>query len=329
MRAMMCEAFGPPEQLKLSQVQRTVLRKGHVRIAVDAAGVNFPDTLVIAGKYQMVPPLPFVPGGEIAGRIVELGDGVSQFKIGDPVIALLLHQGGYAEEVVVDAAAVMKRPDTMPAEEAAGFSMVYGTSMHALKQRANLQPGETLLVLGAGGGVGLTAVELGKVMGAKVIAAASSAEKLEAARKAGADELINYSTQDLRERLKEINGKAGVDVVYDPVGGDLFEAALRSTGWNGRALVIGFAGGDIPKIPVNLPLLKGSAIIGVFWGAFRMREPDADQENFCQLFEWYEAGKIKPVVSKRYDLEEAPQALRDLMERRVIGKVVLTTGRPT
>ncbi|AEV36545.1 oxidoreductase, zinc-binding dehydrogenase family protein [Pseudovibrio sp. FO-BEG1] len=327
MRAVVCSEYGPPEALRVEDVERKEPKKGQVRIVVEAAGVNFPDTLVIAGKYQIKPPMPFVPGGEVAGRIEVVGEGVTDFAPGDPVMALLLQQGGYAEEVVVDASAVMKRPETMSAQVAAGFTMTYGTSMHALKQRAQLQPGETLLVLGAGGGVGLTAVEIGKIMGAKVIAAASSAEKLEAARKAGADELINYSTQDLRERLKEIVGKAGVDVVYDPVGGDLFEQALRSTAWNGRALVVGFAAGDIPSIPTNLPLLKGCSVMGVFWGAFRMREPSNDQNNFSELFKWLQEGKLKPTVSKSYSLEEAPQALRDLMERRVVGKVVLETGR--
>ncbi|KZL18253.1 Quinone oxidoreductase 1 [Pseudovibrio axinellae] len=327
MRAVVCSEFGPPEALSVQEVERKEPKKGQVRISVEAAGVNFPDTLVIAGKYQIKPPMPFVPGGEVAGRIDAVGEGVTQFAPGDAVMALLLQQGGFAEEVVVEASAVMKRPETMSAQAAAGFTMTYGTSMHALKQRADLKAGETLLVLGAGGGVGLTAVEIGKAMGAKVIAAASSAEKLEAARKAGADELINYSTQDLRERLKEITGKAGVDVVYDPVGGELFEQALRSTAWNGRALVIGFASGDIPTIPVNLPLLKGCAVIGVFWGAFRMREPLEDKKNLSELFEWIQEGKINPVVSKSYSLDEASQALRDLMERRVIGKVVLETGK--
>ncbi|SFU09099.1 NADPH2:quinone reductase [Pseudovibrio denitrificans] len=327
MRAVVCSEYGPPEALRVEDVERKEPKKGQVRIAVEAAGVNFPDTLVIAGKYQIKPPMPFVPGGEVAGRIEAVGEGVTDFAPGDPVMALLLQQGGYAEEVVVDASAVMKRPETMSAQVAAGFTMTYGTSMHALKQRAQLQPGETLLVLGAGGGVGLTAVEIGKIMGAKVIAAASSAEKLEAARKAGADELINYSTQDLRERLKEIVGKAGVDVVYDPVGGDLFEQALRSTAWNGRALVVGFAAGDIPSIPTNLPLLKGCSVMGVFWGAFRMREPRNDQNNFSELLKWLQEGKLNPTVSRSYSLEEAPQALRDLIERRVVGKVVLETGR--
>ncbi|MFS8185087.1 NADPH:quinone oxidoreductase family protein [Pseudovibrio denitrificans] len=327
MRAVVCSEYGPPEALRVEDVERKEPKKGQVRIVVEAAGVNFPDTLVIAGKYQIKPPMPFVPGGEVAGRIEAVGEGVTDFAPGDPVMALLLQQGGYAEEVVVDASAVMKRPETMSAQVAAGFTMTYGTSMHALKQRARLQPGETLLVLGAGGGVGLTAVEIGKIMGAKVIAAASSAEKLEAARKAGADELINYSTQDLREHLKEIVGKTGVDVVYDPVGGDLFEQALRSTAWNGRALVVGFAAGVIPSIPTNLPLLKGCSVMGVFWGASRMREPRNDQNNFSELFKWLQEGKLKPTVSRSYSLEEAPQALRDLMERRVVGKVVLETGR--
>ena len=233
--------------------------------------------------------------------------------------------GGFAEQTLCKAEDLIARPSSMPSTVAAGFTMTYGTSMHALKQRAQLQAGETLLVLGAGGGVGLAAVEIGKQMNATVIAAASSAEKLNAAKNAGADHLIDYSQQDLRSALKEIVGKKGVDVVYDPVGGDMFEAALRSTAWGGRVLVVGFASGDIPKVPVNLALLKGCSIVGVFWGAFRLNYTKEDNENFEQLFAWYEDGKLKPYASKIYALEAAAQALNDLKNRKAVGKIVLKT----
>tara|TARA_Y100001954_G_scaffold97807_1_gene106610 strand:+ start:3669 stop:4658 length:990 start_codon:yes stop_codon:yes gene_type:complete len=324
MRAVLCSEHGPPEKLKVAEVDDPKPQRGQVVLNVEACGVNFPDTLIIEDKYQFHPPLPFSPGGEVAGVIESLGEGVTGFEVGEKVIALMPF-GGYAEKVAVDYMALLKRPPEMDGVSAAGFSMTYGTSMHALKQRANLQKGETLLVLGAGGGVGLTAVQLGKAMGAEVIAAASTNEKLQAAKESGADHLINYSEGSLRDKIKEIRGKKGVDVVYDAVGGDLFEQALRSTTWKGRVLVIGFASGKIPKIPMNLPLLKGLDIIGVFWGAFRERETDLDNKNFQELFDLYKEGKIKPHISKKYSLEEAPDALNDLLKRKVIGKVVLTT----
>ena len=324
MRAVLCSEHGPPEKLKVAEVDDPRPQKGQVVLNVEACGVNFPDTLIIEDKYQFHPPLPFSPGGEVAGVIESLGEGVTGFEVGEKVIALMPF-GGYAEKVAVDYMALLKRPPEMDGVSAAGFSMTYGTSMHALKQRANLQKGETLLVLGAGGGVGLTAVQLGKAMGAEVIAAASTNEKLQAAKESGAHHLINYSEESLRDKIKEIRGKKGVDVVYDAVGGDLFEQALRSTTWKGRVLVIGFASGKIPKIPMNLPLLKGLDIIGVFWGAFRERETDLDNKNFQELFDLYKEGKIKPHISKKYSLEEAPDALNDLLKRKVIGKVVLTT----
>jgi len=326
MKAVMCEAFGPPETLTLRDLPDLKPGKGQVRIRIEACGVNFPDTLIIENKYQFKPDLPFAPGGEVAGIVDALGEGVSNVRLGEKVMAMTL-SGGFAEQAIVDARALLRRPDTMPPDIAAAFTMTYGTSMHALKQRARLQPGETLLVLGAGGGVGLAAVEIGALMGAKVIAAASSDEKLAAAKAAGATEFINYSSEDLRARLKEITGGQGVDVFYDPVGGDMFEKALRSTAWKGRALVVGFAAGDIPKVPVNLALLKGCDIVGVFWGAFRMRETALDNENFDQLFAWYEAGKLKPYVSKTYPLEQAAEALNALKQRKAVGKVVLTTGQ--
>ena len=324
MKAMLCEKFGPPEDLVLKDVADLNPSQGQVRIATEACGVNFPDTLIIENKYQFKPELPFAPGGEVTGIVDAVGDGVSQDLLGQHVMCMTL-SGGFAEQTLCKAEDLIARPSSMPSTVAAGFTMTYGTSMHALKQRAQLQAGETLLVLGAGGGVGLAAVEIGKQMNATVIAAASSAEKLNAAKNAGADHLIDYSQQDLRSALKEIVGKKGVDVVYDPVGGDMFEAALRSTAWGGRVLVVGFASGDIPKVPVNLALLKGCSIVGVFWGAFRLNYTKEDNENFEQLFAWYEDGKLKPYASKIYALEAAAQALNDLKNRKAVGKIVLKT----
>ena len=324
MKAMLCEKFGPPEDLVLKEVADLTPLAGQVRIATEACGVNFPDTLIIENKYQFKPDLPFAPGGEVTGIVDAVGDGVSQDLLGQPVMCMTL-SGGFAEQTLCKAEDLIARPSSMPSTVAAGFTMTYGTSMHALKQRAQLQAGETLLVLGAGGGVGLAAVEIGKQMNATVIAAASSAEKLNAAKNAGADHLIYYSQQDLRSALRDIVGKKGVDVVYDPVGGDLFEAALRSTAWGGRVLVVGFASGDIPKVPANLALLKGCSIVGVFWGAFRLNYTKEDNENFEQLFAWYEDGKLKPYASKIYALEAAAQALNDLKNRKAVGKIVLKT----
>jgi len=322
MKAMLCEKFGPPENLVLKNVADLNPLQGQVRIATEACGVNFPDTLIIENKYQFKPDLPFAPGGEVTGIVDAVGDGVSQDLLGQPVMCMTL-SGGFAEQTICKAEDLITRPSFMPSTVAAGFTMTYGTSMHALKQRARLQPDETLLVLGAGGGVGLAAVEIGKQMKATVIAAASSAEKLNAAEDAGADHLIDYSQQDLRSTLKDIVGKKGVDVVYDPVGGDMFEAALRSTAWGGRVLVIGFASGEIPKVPVNLALLKGCSIVGVFWGAFRLNYTKEDNENFEQLFAWYAQGKLKPFTSKTYTLHETALALNDLKNRKAIGKLII------
>lgn len=325
MKAVLCTGFGPPEALELVTIADPVPAKGEVRIKVQACGVNFPDTLIIEGKYQIKPDFPFSPGGEVAGVIDAVGEGVDPDRIGEPVIAMAGY-GGFAEKMLIPEAQLLPRPAGMDGQTAAGFAMTYGTSMHALKQRADLQAGETLLVLGAGGGVGLAAVELGKLMGARVIAAASTADKLAAAKAAGADDLINYSEVPLREALADLTGKRGVDVVYDPVGGEMFEMALRSCAWRGRVLVVGFASGDIPKVAVNLALLKGCAIVGVFWGAFRQRELALDNANFAQMFEWYSAGKLHPHISKAYPLEDAAKALNDLKERRAIGKIVLATA---
>ena len=322
MKVMLCEKFGPPENLVLKDVADLNPLQGQVRIATEACGVNFPDTLIIENKYQFKPDLPCAPGGEVTGIVDAVGDGGSQDLLGQPVMCMTL-SGGFAEQTICKAEDLITRPSFMPSTVAAGFTMTYGTSMHALKQRARLQPDQTLLVLGAGGGVGLAAVEIGKQMNATVIAAASSAEKLNAAEDAGADHLIDYSQQDLRSALKDIVGKKGVDVVYDPVGGDMFEAALRSTAWGGRVLVIGFASGEIPKVPVNLALLKGCSIVGVFWGAFRLNYTKEDNENFEQLFAWYDQGKLKPFTSKTYTLDEAALALNDLKNRKAIGKLII------
>lgn len=323
MKAVLCKAFGPAESLVLEDIASPEPKKNEVLLQVHAAGVNFPDTLIIEGKYQFKPPFPFSPGGEAAGVVGAVGEKVSHVKPGDRVMALT-GWGSFAEEVAVPGYNVMPIPDGMDFPSAAAFGMTYGTSMHALKQRANLQPGETLLVLGASGGVGLAAVEIGKAMGAKVIAAASSAAKLEVARAAGADVLINYSEGSLKDKLKEITGGQGVDVIYDPVGGDLFEEAFRSIAWNGRMLVVGFASGTIPALPANLTLLKGASLVGVFWGSFAQRQPQDNAANFQQLFAWFAEGKIKPLVSQTYPLEKAADAINHLGQRKAVGKVVVT-----
>lgn len=326
MRAVICKAFGPLEDLVVEAKELGEPGPGEVRVAIEAAGVNFPDTLMVEGKYQVKPPLPFTPGTEVAGTVRSVGDGVTQLEVGTPVVGMV-GVGAFAEECVVSAARLMRRPASMDPVTAAGFSMTYGTSMHALRQRARLQPGETLLVLGASGGVGLAAVEIGKAMGATVIAAASSAEKLEVARAAGADHLINYATEALRDRVKELTADKGVDVVYDPVGGDYLEQAVRVTAWEGRVLVVGFAAGTIPRIPANLLLLKGCALVGVFFGTFAARNRQANKDNFAQLFTWFEEGKLKPLISRTLDLADTVEALQLLATRSAIGKIVLTTGR--
>lgn len=323
MKAVLCKAFGPAETLVLEDIASPEPKKNEVLLQVHAAGVNFPDTLIIEGKYQFKPPFPFSPGGEAAGVVGAVGEKVSHVKPGDRVMALT-GWGSFAEEVAVPGYNVMPIPDGMDFASAAAFGMTYGTSMHALKQRANLQPGETLLVLGASGGVGLAAVEIGKAMGAKVIAAASSDAKLEVAKAAGADVLINYSEGSLKDKLKEITGGQGVDVIYDPVGGDLFEEAFRSIAWNGRMLVVGFASGTIPSLPANLTLLKGASLVGVFWGSFAQRQPQHNAANFQQLFAWFAEGKIKPLVSQTYPLEQAADAINHLGQRKAVGKVVVT-----
>ncbi|VXC77359.1 NADPH:quinone oxidoreductase [Pseudomonas sp. 9AZ] len=323
MKAVLCKAFGPAETLVLEEIASPEAKKNEVLLQVHAAGVNFPDTLIIEGKYQFKPPFPFSPGGEAAGVVTAVGEKVSHLTVGDRVMALT-GWGSFAEEVAVPGYNVMPIPPSMDFASAAAFGMTYGTSMHALKQRANLQPGETLLVLGASGGVGLAAVEIGKAMGAKVIAAASSAEKLEVAKAAGADELINYSESNLKDEVKRLTGGQGADVIYDPVGGDLFDAAIRSIAWNGRLLVVGFASGRIPELPVNLTLLKGAAVVGVFWGSFAQRQPQDNAANFQQLFAWHAEGKLKPLVSQTFPLEQAAEAINTLGQRKAVGKVVVS-----
>ena len=322
MKAIVCKTFGPPESLVVEEVKPRAPGKTEVRIAVKAAGVNFPDTLIIQGKYQLKAEPPFTPGGEVAGEVVEVGEKIKHVRPGDAVAALV-PTGGYAEEVIAAGDTVIPLPRGMAMNDAAAFPFVYGTSLHALKQRANLKAGETLLVLGAAGGVGLAAVQLGKLMGARVIAAASSAEKLALCKAHGADEVVNYATESLKEAVKKLTKGQGADVIYDPVGGDLAQDCFSCINWNGRYLVVGFAAGKIPEVALNRLLLKGAAAVGVFWGAFVAREPKANWENFQQLFAWYTEGKLKPHVSATYPLREASRALRDMLERKVTGKVLL------
>ncbi len=322
MQAVLCKTYGPPESLVIEEVEPLQPGKGQVVLSVKACGVNFPDTLIIQGQYQFKPPMPFSPGGEVAGVVKAVGDGVEGVHIGDRVIAST-GWGGFAEEVLTDTTRLIPMPDGVDFPTASAFVMTYGTSYHALKDRANLKPGEKLLVLGAAGGVGLAAIEIGKAMGAHVIAAASTDAKLAICQQHGADELINYSTTDLKQQVKILGGSNGIDVIYDPVGGDYSEAALRGIAWNGRFLVVGFTAGEIPRIPLNLALLKGCSIVGVFWGAFVAREPQQNQENLQQLFAWLQEGKIKPHISATYPLHRAADALNDLMQRKVTGKAVL------
>ena len=322
MRAVLVKRFGPPEDLRVEDVKDPRAGDGEVLIQVHGAGINFPDILQIQGKHQFQPPFPFIPGLELAGLVTELGPGVGSFQIGDRVIALP-PLGAMAEAVAVPATSVVRVPSTMDLSTAAGFAVVYGTSYYGLSQRAELRSGETLLVLGAGGGVGRAAVEIGKAMGARVIAAASTDEKLQVAAEAGADDLVNYGDGVLKDKVKELTGGAGADVIYDPVGGDLFDQATRAINWNGRLLVIGFASGRIPKYPTNLALLKGCQVIGVFWGEFTRREPDIHEQNTAELFRLHAEGQLKPLVSEVFRLEQCAQAFNRLAQREAVGKVIL------
>jgi NADPH2:quinone reductase len=325
MKALVCRAYGPVDSLVLDDVADPKPLDGQVLIGVRACGVNFPDVLIVQGKYQFKPPPPFSPGGEVGGVVEAVGPGVKDVRVGERVVAFGAF-GGLAEKLVADAAKIVPVPDGLDLATASCMSTAFGTTLHALRDRAQLRSGETLLVLGAAGGVGLSAVQIGKRMGARVIAAASSAEKLDVCRHHGADELIDYSREDLKERVKVLTGGAGADVVYDPVGGPYTEAALRATAWEGRLLVIGFAAGDIPRVPTNLTLLKGCSIVGVFWGMAMAREPARGKAQLQELLGWAKDGSLKPHVHARYPLERALDALRDIEQRRVRGKAVVVMG---
>lgn len=322
MRALVCNAFGPPEDLAIEEWDDPAPGPGQVVVDVAAAGVNFPDILVVAGQYQVKTPPPFVPGNEAAGVVSAVGDGVTFFRKGDRVI-IATRGGAFAAKCVADENTTIPIPAGLDFERAAGFSVTYGTSYHALKQSARLEAGETVLVLGAAGGVGTTAVEIARAMGAHVIAAASSDEKCEFAKTFGADETINYSEQPLKETVRELTSGAGVDVVYDPVGGELAEQALRATAWHGRYLVIGFASGEIPKLPANLALLKEASIIGVWWGTWAAKNPDLQMQNLRELADLIQHGKLAPRVSETYAFDDYVAAFRAITERRAKGKVVL------
>jgi NADPH2:quinone reductase len=325
MKAVLCKHYGEPSTLVVEDVPALQPRAGEVVVSVHAAAVNFPDTLIIQNKYQFKPPLPFSPGGEVAGAVKAVGEGVSGFEAGDRVFAVC-SWGGFADEVVIQAKNVLPLDEGVPMDIAAALMISYGTTHYALKERAQLKRGETLLVLGAAGGTGLSAVEIGTLMGARVIAAASSEEKLRLCRQYGADATIDYAKKDLREQLKSLTGGRGVDVVYDPVGGSYTEAALRSMAWGGRLLVIGFTAGEIPRPPLNLPLLKGCSIIGVFYGSFSEHEPERCRDLLKELMMWLAQGRIRPFIMSRRPIEEAAAALEDVAARRVLGKIVLTTA---
>ena len=322
MKAIVCKKYGPPSDLVFEEVALPPVGEKQVRIKVKACSLNFPDTLIIQGLYQFKPELPFTPGSDIAGIVVEVGSKVKHLNVGDEVFGFTM-TGGFAEEAIVDAKTIFPKPPNMSFPIAASFLLAYGTSYHAVIDRAKLQAGETIVVLGASGGVGLAAVEIAKEVGARVIAAASTNEKLELCKAHGADEVINYTNEDLKTRIKELTDGKGADVIYDPVGSSYSEAALRGIAWEGRFLVVGFAAGDIPKIPLNLPLLKGCQIVGVFWGSFAMKDPSKNMQNSLQLMQWFTEGKVKPHIHKLYSLEDTPAALQEMMDRKVVGKVVV------
>lgn len=323
MKALVCHEFAPADQLVLEQRPKPEPGTGEILLDVKAAGVNFPDLLMIQGKYQFKPPLPFVPGAEVAGVVAAVGEGVGSRSVGDKVIATV-PIGGFAEQVVTPEQTTFPMGDSMSFEQAAGFAITYGTSYYALKQRANLQPGETVLVMGAAGGVGIATIQIAKAMGATVIAAASSEEKLDFACQAGADLRINYSTEDLKAQVKALTNGNGADVIYDPVGGEYSEQAFRAIAWDGRFLVIGFASGPIPKIPLNLCLLKGASLMGVFWGTWATKFPAESQQNFQELMQMIDSGKFSPQVTEVYSLDDYKAAFASIAERRARGKVILS-----
>jgi NADPH2:quinone reductase len=322
MKAVLCENWGLPDTLVIAELTDVIPGPGQIAIDVKAAGVNFPDVLIIQNKYQFKPELPFTPGSELSGIVRAVGEGVINAKVGDKVIAFI-GQGAFAQQVLVPANAIIPMPPGMDFDTAAAITLTYGTSHHAVVDRAQLKAGETMLVLGAAGGVGLAAIEIGKALGARVIAAASTDEKLEICRQHGADACINYSTEDLREAIKIITNGKGPDVIYDPVGGIYAEPAFRSIAWRGRYLIVGFANGEIPKLPLNLMLLKGASLVGVFWGEFAKREPKANLVAMRELITWLAEGKIKPHISGRYALKDTAKALNDLAARKVTGKIVI------
>lgn len=322
MKAVLCESFGPAENLTLADIEAPQLLPGHVIVEIRACALNFPDVLMIEGKYQSLPPFPFTPGGEFAGVVSEVADDVQNWQLGDEVFGACGH-GAMAEHICVSAKSLRAKPQNMGFAQASGISTTYGTSYYALKQRANLQAGETLLVLGAAGGVGLAAVELGKAMGARVIAAASSPEKLRIAQQAGADALIDYSDGELKEKVKTLTEGKGVDVIYDPVGGPMFDQCMRCINWGGRVLIVGFVGGDIPKVPTNLILLKSCQVVGVFYGAFSGRFPAENQQNFVEIIDMFNSGNLKALVGGEYALDDYVDALNCLSQRRAVGKIVV------
>jgi NADPH2:quinone reductase len=324
MKAVLCKTYGPPESLVVEDVEPLQPGRGEVVVSMRAASVNFPDVLIIQDKYQFKPPLPFAPGSEMAGVVKEVGPGVTTVKPGDNVMAFTTY-GAFAEEVKTEARRLLPLPRKMDFATAAAFGLTYATSDYALRDRGALRAGETLLVLGAAGGVGLAAIEIARLIGARVIACASTDEKLAVCRAHGADETINYATEPLRERITELTGGTGPDVIYDPVGGAYTEPALRSIAWRGRLLVVGFAAGDIPTIPLNLVLLKGCSIVGVFWGNFTRREPEAFLNQMRQLCKWYAEGRINPHIAATYPLDRAPEALRLMADRKVAGKLIVTS----
>jgi NADPH2:quinone reductase len=326
MKAIVCKTYGPPENLVLEEIDDPVAAENEAVVQIYSASLNFPDGLQIQGKYQFQPPMPFTPGSEVGGVITSVGAGIQGFAVGDRVMATP-GIGGLAEQVAVKADGLRKIPDSMDFKTAAGFAMIYTTSYYALKQRAQLQAGETLLVLGASGGVGLAAVELGKLMGAKVIAAASSEEKLNFVNRVNPDALLNYGDGELKERVKELTGGTGADVIYDPVGGDLFDQSCRCINWNGRLLVVGFASGRIPEYKANLALLKGSSMVGIFLGRFRKEEPAEYEKNFAELLDMYDAGKLKPIITESFAMTDFVDAFNVFTERKVMGKVTLEINK--
>lgn len=326
MRAVVLSNYGPPPHIGIAEIPPPSLQPGQIRVRVHAVGFGFPDALMVAGKYQVKPEVPFVPGNEVAGVVTEVAPDVTSPRVGERVL-VMAGQGGLAEQCVASATAAIALPESMSMAAAAGFLVNYGTTYHALVQRARIQPGETLLVLGAAGGVGLTAIEIGKALGARVLAGASTDEKLAVAKEHGADAVFNYSRDQLKAKVMEFTGERGIDVAYDPVGADFAEQVVRSMAWNGRYLVIGFAGGKIPAIPLNLPLLKGCSLVGVFWGAHARREPDVYASNLRELFKLFQAGKLRPHVTELDGLECFGEALDALNDRRATGKVVIRVAR--